>query len=95
MTTTPVNRAPATRAATPRTGGPGRRGALAAQAVDVTRPLCLHVAEVDAILGALGQGDIGELFPDREVIGIDCVALNEDGGAIHCVTQQQPYAPEL
>ncbi len=36
---------------------------------------------------------ISEQFPDREVIGIDCVALNEDGGAIHCVTQQQPFAP--
>jgi agmatine deiminase len=38
---------------------------------------------------------IGEQFPDREVVGIDCVALNEDGGAIHCVTQQQPYVPDL
>lgn len=37
---------------------------------------------------------ISEHFPDREVIGIDCVALNEDGGALHCVTQQQPYAPD-
>ncbi|MCK4978122.1 MAG: agmatine deiminase family protein, partial [Anaerolineales bacterium] len=38
---------------------------------------------------------IAEQFPDREVVGIDCVALNEDGGAIHCVTQQQPYVPDL
>jgi agmatine/peptidylarginine deiminase len=38
---------------------------------------------------------IGEQFPDREVIGIDCVSLNEDGGAIHCVTQQQPLAEAL
>ncbi len=35
---------------------------------------------------------IGEQFPDREVIGINCVALIENGGAIHCVTQQQPAA---
>ncbi len=33
---------------------------------------------------------IGEQFPDRDVIGLDCVSLTEDGGAIHCVTQQQP-----
>jgi agmatine deiminase len=38
---------------------------------------------------------IGEQFPDRQVVGIDCVALNEDGGAIHCVTQQQPFAPDF
>lgn len=34
---------------------------------------------------------IAEKFPDRQVIGIDAVALTEDGGAIHCVTQQQPW----
>ena len=34
---------------------------------------------------------IAEQFPDRQVIGIDAVAVTEDGGAIHCVTQQQPW----
>ena len=34
---------------------------------------------------------IAEQFPDRQVIGIDAVTLTEDGGAIHCVTQQQPW----
>lgn len=33
---------------------------------------------------------IQELYPDREVIGIDIRALYKDGGMIHCVTQQQP-----
>ncbi len=33
---------------------------------------------------------IGEHFPNREIIAIDAVSLTEDGGAIHCVTQQQP-----
>jgi len=37
---------------------------------------------------------ISEQFPDREIIGINCVALNEGGGAIHCVTQQQPASHE-
>lgn len=35
---------------------------------------------------------IGEHFPDREIVAIDAVSLTEDGGAIHCVTQQQPAA---
>ena len=31
-----------------------------------------------------------ELFPGRSVIGIPTLSLTEEGGAIHCVTQQQP-----
>ncbi|MBI4455191.1 MAG: agmatine deiminase family protein [Acidobacteria bacterium] len=33
-----------------------------------------------------------KLFPDRSIIGIDCQALLWGMGAIHCVTQQQPWA---
>jgi agmatine deiminase len=33
---------------------------------------------------------IGEHFPKREIVGIPAVSLTEDGGAMHCVTQQQP-----
>ena len=33
---------------------------------------------------------IQQLYPDRQVVGIDVTELWEDGGAIHCVTQQQP-----
>jgi agmatine/peptidylarginine deiminase len=33
---------------------------------------------------------IAEHFPCREVIGIEVLALNEQGGAIGCVTQPQP-----
>jgi agmatine deiminase len=33
---------------------------------------------------------ISEHFPDREIIGIEVVALIEHGGAIGCVTQPQP-----
>ena len=40
----------------------------------------------DAVANAIIQ----DLFPNREVIGIFVNELWEDGGAIHCVTQQQP-----
>jgi agmatine deiminase len=35
---------------------------------------------------------LADLFPGREVMGIDCRALVEGLGAIHCITQQQPRA---
>ncbi len=38
--------------------------------------------------GALGM--ISELFPDREIVGIDCLDLVEEGGTLHCISQQQP-----
>ena len=31
-----------------------------------------------------------ESFPGREVVGIDCLDLIEEGGALHCLTQNQP-----
>lgn len=37
-------------------------------------------------------GILQKHFPDREVLGIECVGLVEFGGMIHCVTQQQPTA---
>ena len=33
---------------------------------------------------------IQSCFPSRKVIGIDCRDLLYGGGAIHCITQQQP-----
>jgi len=33
---------------------------------------------------------IGQQFPDRDIIGIDCKTIFQYGGMIHCVTQQQP-----
>ena len=35
-------------------------------------------------------GMIREVFNDREVIGIDCLDLVEEGGTLHCISQQQP-----
>ena len=33
---------------------------------------------------------IGDLFPGREAIGIDCLDLVKEGGSLHCISQQQP-----
>ena len=40
----------------------------------------------DAVANAIIQN----LYPNRTVIGIDCRNLYENGGMVHCVTQQQP-----
>ena len=39
---------------------------------------------------ARAAGLLGELFPKRKIIPIDCLDLLLEGGAVHCVTQQQP-----
>ncbi|MDH4472765.1 MAG: agmatine deiminase family protein [Fluviicola sp.] len=44
----------------------------------------------DAVANAIIQ----DLYPDRTVVGIDCRNLYENGGMVHCVTQQQPVASE-
>ena len=35
-------------------------------------------------------GMLRELFADRAVVGIDCLDLVEEGGTLHCISQQQP-----
>lgn len=37
-------------------------------------------------------GVIGECFPGREIIGVECSKLVMEGGALHCISQQQPKA---
>ena len=39
---------------------------------------------------ATALGVIGECFPGRKAVGIDCRALLIEGGALHCLSQQQP-----
>ncbi len=39
-----------------------------------------------------GLGILREAFPGKEIIGIDARRLVIEGGAIHCITQQQPLA---
>jgi len=35
-------------------------------------------------------GLLRELFPNRQITGIDCLDLVEEGGTLHCISQQQP-----
>jgi agmatine deiminase len=35
-------------------------------------------------------GIIAEQFPTREIIPIDCLDLVQEGGTLHCISQQQP-----
>ncbi len=35
-------------------------------------------------------GILGELMPNREIIPIPCLDLVREGGALHCISQQQP-----
>jgi agmatine deiminase len=41
---------------------------------------------------AIANAAIGALYPGRTVVGIDVRNLYENGGMVHCVTQQQPVA---
>ncbi len=50
-------------------------------------PIFMQEKEDDRALGILR-----ECFPGKQVIGIDARRLVIEGGAIHCITQQQPAA---
>jgi agmatine deiminase len=39
---------------------------------------------------ALAMERIGQAFPGREIIGIDCLSLLKQHGSLHCVTMQLP-----
>jgi agmatine/peptidylarginine deiminase len=38
----------------------------------------------------MAQESLKKVFPDREVIGIDCTPLIRQNGSLHCVTMQIP-----
>lgn len=42
---------------------------------------------------AHAMGVLGECFPDHRLEAVDCRDLITEGGAIHCLTQQQPVNP--
>lgn len=33
---------------------------------------------------------IGECYPEREIVGFDCLDIIKEGGALHCLSQNQP-----
>lgn len=35
-------------------------------------------------------GLLGEIFPGRRIVPFDCLDIVQEGGALHCLTQQQP-----
>ena len=39
---------------------------------------------------ARALGMVREMFPGRDITGIDCLDLVEEGGSLHCISQQQP-----
>ena len=39
---------------------------------------------------ALAVRQVQEMFPDREVVGVQTREVAFGGGNIHCITQQQP-----
>lgn len=43
---------------------------------------------------AVARGILAECFPGRKIIGIDCRAIVSQYGAIHCISQQLPAAPQ-
>ncbi len=36
---------------------------------------------------------LGDCFPGREVVGFDCSDIIHEGGALHCMSQNQPLVP--
>lgn len=48
-----------------------------------------HLSESDEQSAAI----LKQMFPDREIVQINPLAANWDGGGVHCLTQQQPALP--
>lgn len=44
----------------------------------------------DAKADAFASETLGRLYPDRRIVQLDVDRIYENGGGIHCVTQQQP-----
>ena len=38
----------------------------------------------------IARGILQKIFPDREVVGINCLPLLKQHGSLHCVTMQYP-----
>ena len=53
---------------------------------------CVLVPTFNDPMDRVALGTLGELFPDRSVVGIHAVDLVLGLGTLHCLTQQQPKA---
>jgi len=53
---------------------------------------CVLVPTFNDPMDRVALGTLGELFPDRPVVGIHAVDLVLGLGTLHCLTQQQPRA---
>jgi agmatine deiminase len=51
---------------------------------------CVLVPTFNDPADRVALGILGELFPDRRVIGIHCLDLVLGLGAIHCSTHEEP-----
>jgi agmatine/peptidylarginine deiminase len=38
----------------------------------------------------LAKEQLQKAFPDREIVGIDCIPLIRQHGSLHCITMQFP-----
>ena len=56
----------------------------------IVQPAVAPVAPVIARVNAVALNTLAECFPDRQVIGINCVELVWGLGTLHCMTQQEP-----
>lgn len=43
----------------------------------------------------IAAGIMGEIFPDRKIVGVPALEIAAGGGSIHCITQQQPKGAAL
>lgn len=44
----------------------------------------------DAVNDKIACDTLAQVFPDREIVGIDCTSLIRQHGSLHCVTMQYP-----
>jgi agmatine deiminase len=77
----------------PRTERPGSGEAIVIPYLNlyfVNGAVIVPVAGLDPDMDAEALGRIGQMIPDREIVGVEAITLAFGGGGIHCITQQVP-----